>query len=513
MAASFRHFLQAGLDVPIPGLARLGLSSLVGKALESTARNRGPLAALESLVSGSHVGSDAAQTACVVQLQVLWDSAHRFGAAQLVRSAWQVELRNHVRNARNVASAGLRERREQMKGVMSRRPERPVLMSRGLYVWGGVGRGKSLLMDLFALSLGRKDETAPMALRQHYHEFSHALHLRLHALRQVGGAREAVAMAAAEVAQGPMTVLCLDEFQVTTIADAVILKSLFEALLSHNVMVVTTSNRPPEDLYRNGLNHMLYMPPFIRLIESKMGVHHIDASQDYRIIKAQADASLPQSIPDFLVGDEGVVRDRELFDAPARAALLSVAWGRTVKCSAVKDGIASFTFQEICGLPISAEDYMALVELNDVHTLVVTDIPCFSPEMHNEGRRFTNLVDCLYERQCRLLCTAAVKLEGLMDGLVSMRCLPTGPQVLSDCSAGMTDIRIAELDLADARMPEPDTYATMTEGQSVMGVMAAASASLEESGFSAQRCISRLREMGTAEYHAAHSTKWALASQ
>merc|ERR1711879_339172 len=125
--------------------------------------------------------------------------------------------------------------------------------------------------------------------------------------------------------------------------------------------------------------------------------------------------------------------------------------------------------------------------------------------LHNEARRFTNLVDCLYECQCRLLCTAAAGPEEIMADMISMSCLPSSPQVLTDCTAGMTDVRVAELDLADARLPQSDAYSGVdpTNTDSIMGVMSAASASLEESGFAASRCVSRLREMGTLGHRAA----------
>lgn len=503
---------RAASTIQMPGLSRLGLSASASKAVELVARSEGPARALEELVHSKHVSGDVAQTKCVVQLQLLWTAARSFAATQAAKAEWLRSLRACVRDARRNASSLPRDRREQVKHLLSDCPESPVLSSRGLYLWGGVGRGKSLLMDIFAASFGDIAGAQPVVVRQHYHEFMHSLHLRLHALRQVGAAREAVALAAKEVKRGHATVLCLDEFQVTSIADAVILRSLFEALLANDVIVVTTSNRPPADLYKDGLNHMLYMPPFIQLLEKRIGVHEIDASEDYREIKAQSDVASPKSKPDFQVVSSGTQCELTLAQGTGTADMLSVAWGRKVHCNALKDGSAWFTFDEICGLPVSAEDYMSLITLNNLHTLVVTGVPRFTLEMHNEARRFTNLVDSLYEHQCRLRCSAAAPPELLMADMMSMSCLPTGPQVLSDCSAGMTDVRIAELDLADTRLPQADAYSGVdpTNADTIMGVMSAASASLEESGFASIRCVSRLREMGTEEYHAAHRAKWTL---
>eukprot|EP00747_Dinoflagellata_sp_TGD_P053784 gnl/TRDRNA2_/TRDRNA2_148660_c0_seq1.p1 gnl/TRDRNA2_/TRDRNA2_148660_c0~~gnl/TRDRNA2_/TRDRNA2_148660_c0_seq1.p1 ORF type:complete len:515 (-),score=65.08 gnl/TRDRNA2_/TRDRNA2_148660_c0_seq1:93-1505(-) len=469
---------------------------------------------MEVLLSGGHLRADTAQSACIARLQVVWEAAQSFVAAQAAQSAWKGELRQNIRHSRSQLNESALQRRQQLQGLLACRPAPPVLTSQGVYLWGGVGRGKSLLMDIFATSFDGTNPAGINVSRQHYHEFMHALHQRLHALRQSGAAREAVATAAAEVRQGRATVLCLDEFQVTSIADAVILRSLFAGLLANGVMIVTTSNRPPEDLYKNGLNHMLYMPSFIHLLKTSVGVHHIDTPEDYRVQKAQADNShSSQTEPDFrIVSPETLSSDSTPTDGSQCGATLLVAWGRKILCNHVRDGNACFTFNELCGSPFSAEDYMALIEANRLHTLSVSGVPRFSPELHNEARRFTNLVDCLYERQCRLLCTAAAPPEELMADMASMRCLPSSPQVLTDCTAGMTDVRISELDLADARLPTSDAYSGVdpTNVDSVMGVMSAASASLEESGFAARRCVSRLQEMGTAEYRAAHHIKWIL---
>jgi len=494
-----------------PSLLRLGLSSSGWAALNGAAKSQGPAAALEILRSRGHLQDDVAQSRCIANLQELWEAANSFLAVDAAQSAWRGELRQRIRHSR-LFEPSVQGRRQQCLGLLTRRPERPVPIRRGVYLWGGVGRGKSLLMDIFAMSLNGIHAAETTVVRQHYHEFMHTLHQRLHALRQVGAAREAVAIAAAQVKQGRVTVLCLDEFQVTSIADAVILRSLFDGLLANDVMIVTTSNRPPRDLYKNGLNHMLYMPSFIHLLESVVGVHHIDAEEDYRVRKEQADTPVSQTHPDFFV----VSPENTSGSTPAGGSdcgnALVVAWGRKIHCKSVTDGVARFAFNEICGSPLSAEDFMALIELNHIHTLSVSGVPRFGPELHNEARRFTNLVDCLYESQCRLLCTAAVRPEELMVDMASMSCLPSSPQVLTDCTAGMADVRIAELDLADARVPKPDAYSGVdpTYVDSVMGVMSAASASLEESGFAAKRCVSRLREMGTAEYRAGHRIRWAL---
>lgn len=507
-----RGFTSASLG-RIPGLSRLGLAAEERVELETSACNAGPAAALARLVNRDHIRPDGAQTSCAAKLQELWTGARELATARAEHASWQRAVRSELRSVRQSSEARTsRERRELIHHLITRRPGQPELSYRGLYLWGGVGCGKSLLMDLFVASMG-SDDVGLTVMRQHYHDFMHALHKRLHALRQIGAAREAVAIAAAEIRQGFATVLCLDEFQVTTLADAVILKALFEALLANDVIVLLTSNRPPDELYQNGLNHMLYMPAFIRLLESSVSIHKLESSHDYRMSKMQRDSAAAECAEDFVVTSaEEAHRHFAEFEMDGAAASLSIAWGRTMRCRCVHEGSAFFSFDDICGAPFSAEDYMLLLEAHGIHTLVVTGIPRLGPELHNEARRFTNLVDCLYEHQCRLRCTAAAPPQELMLGMTAMKYVQASPESFEHCTAGMTDVRIAEVDLADVRLPEPSAYAQRTTDptntDTLMGVMSAASASLEESGFAARRCVSRLYEMGTKEYHAAHFKKW-----
>lgn len=509
MAVSLRRAFASTSFGRIPGLCRLGLSVKECTELETAACNAGPAEALARLVDHNRIRSDRAQATCVASLQEVWAGARGFAAAQAEYCSWRSAARSELRVAR---LRTLRERRELIQRMVAHPPTHPKLIHRGLYIWGGVGCGKSFLMDLFAASLGGDDD-GPVVVRQHYHDFMYALHKRLHELRQIGAAREAVAIAAAEIRQGFATVLCLDEFQVTALADAVILKILFEALLANDVIVVVTSNRPPDKLYENGLNHMFYMPAFINLLESRISIHKLESSHDYRMFKMQQGGGPAKSAANFVVTSaeeaHGYFAECEVEGA---AASLSVAWGRTMYCRCVHEGSAFFGFDDICGTPFSAEDYMALLEVQGIHTLVVTGIPRFGPELHNEARRFTNLVDCLYEHQCMLRCTALAPPQELMLGMTAMKFAKASPQSFEHCTAGMTDVRIAEIDLADTRLPEPNAYAKAatdpTNTNTVMGVMSAASASLEESGFAARRCVSRLYEMDTQEYYAAHVQKW-----
>ncbi|CAE8604743.1 unnamed protein product [Polarella glacialis] len=306
-------------------------------------------------------------------------------------------------------------------------------------MWGDVGRGKSLLMDILVAALEGDNQDGPMVLRLHHHDFMRQIHERLHAFRQLGASREAVQLAAKEFAnRGRPYILCLDEFQITNIADAVILRSLFEALMANDVMVVMTSNRPPADLYKDGLNHMMYMPPFRQLLETTIGVHHIDAPQDYRAAKAAAESANGQAgeaEANYMVLPTAAGALEEAFERASGSTLekagscqLAVSWGRRLECPAAHAGVSWFSFSQLCATALSADDYSVLLQKNAIHTLVLSDVPRFALEQHNEARRFTNLVDCLYEHQGRLICTAEAPLDSLMAEMEILSHVPLTTQ-------------------------------------------------------------------------------------
>eukprot|EP00442_Polarella_glacialis_P055555 CAMPEP_0115166590 /NCGR_PEP_ID=MMETSP0227-20121206/74204_1 /TAXON_ID=89957 /ORGANISM="Polarella glacialis, Strain CCMP 1383" /LENGTH=315 /DNA_ID=CAMNT_0002579133 /DNA_START=21 /DNA_END=969 /DNA_ORIENTATION=- len=287
--------------------------------------------------------------------------------------------------------------------------------------------------------------------------------------------------------------------------------------MANDVMVVMTSNRPPADLYKDGLNHMMYMPPFRQLLETTIGVHHIDAPQDYRAAKAAAESANGQAAAGAL--EEAFERASGSTLEKAGSCQLAVSWGRRLECPAAHAGVSWFSFSQLCATALSADDYSVLLQKNAIHTLVLSDVPRFALEQHNEARRFTNLVDCLYEHQGRLICTAEAPLDSLMAEMEILSHVPLTTQPAMGIAGSEVSLRKhgdVTFAVSDKSPCRPDSFATEVsdptqESDGAAGVMSVALVSLQESGFAARRCVSRLREMGTAEYLSAHRARWGTA--
>ena len=271
----------------------------------------------------------------------------------------------------------------------------------GVYLWGGVGRGKSMLMDLAFAHLAITPRR-----RVHFHEFMIETHERLRAARESedGDPIEPVAEAIADEAR----LLCFDEMQVNNPADAMILSRLFGKLLERGVKVVTTSNRPPGDLYQDGINRELFVP-FIGLIERELAVVEINGPTDYRLDRLAgvevwhvpngpaASAALSQA---FFQLTDYPVEDR----ARVPAEDLKVGGGRTLHVPKSLKGVAVFSFRRLCGEARGAPDYLAIARR--FHTVILVGIPVMGRELRNEAARFVTLIDELYEHKVKLLAAA-----------------------------------------------------------------------------------------------------------
>ena len=267
----------------------------------------------------------------------------------------------------------------------------------GLYIWGGVGRGKSMLMDLFVETLER---TGVAVRRVHFHAFMQEIHAAMHRARKTG-VEDAIAPVAADVA-ARVKVLAFDEMQITDITDAMIVGRLFEALFAAGVVVVTTSNRVPDDLYKDGLNRQLFIP-FLDLLKERMVVWELASTTDYRQNRLEgAQVYFTPINAEARAAIDAVWAD--LTGGPATPLTLHVK-GREVEIPAFRNGVARATFYDLCGKPLGAADYLALAETAKV--LVLEDVPRLSRSNFNEARRFVTLIDALYEAQVRLICSAA----------------------------------------------------------------------------------------------------------
>jgi cell division protein ZapE len=290
----------------------------------------------------------------------------------------------------------------------------PPAPPRGLYIWGDVGRGKSMLMDMFF-------EEAPVAAktRVHFNAFMVQIHARIHEERQRAGTSDPIAPVAREIAEATR-LLCFDEFQVTDVADAMILGRLFEQFFERGVVIVATSNSPPDRLYEGGLNRQLFLP-FIAEFKVRLDIVELNGPVDYRLQRMSG-----LTVYLYPLGPEA---DRamdaawlRLTDQPTGAPTHLTVLGRTLPVPQAARGVARFDFTELCARPLAAADFLAIAHA--FHTVMIDHIPRLGPEQRNEARRFVLLIDTLYDEGVKLICSAADAPEQLYvagDGVDAFR--------------------------------------------------------------------------------------------
>src|SRR4051812_47637770 len=283
--------------------------------------------------------------------------------------------------------------------LFGRKAEAP----KGLYIWGDVGRGKTLLMDMFFA-----EAQVAKKRRAHFNSFMVDVHARIHAERQRAGSSDPIPVVARDLAE-QARLLCFDEFQVTDVADAMILGRLFDRLFAEGVTIVATSNTPPDRLYEGGLNRQLFLP-FIEEIKQRLDVVELNGPTDYRLqrlsgvkvyltpLGREADAAMNQA---WL----------RLTDTKYGRAVNLTVLGRKLFVPLAARGVARFTFNDLCVNPLAAPDYLAIAE--EFHTVLLDHIPHLTPEMRNEARRFIVLIDTLYDEGVKLICSAAAPPEAL----------------------------------------------------------------------------------------------------
>ncbi|MBN2753108.1 MAG: AFG1 family ATPase [Rhodospirillaceae bacterium] len=283
---------------------------------------------------------------------------------------------------------------------------------RGVYIWGDVGRGKSMLMDMFFAAL-----TSHAKRRVHFHAFMREVHEQLHALRRSPHtfAKADMVDPLSEVARlisQNVWVLCLDELEVQDIGDAMIVGRLFDALTTRGVVVVTTSNRPPKDLYKDGLQREKFLP-FIDLILARLDVLHLSALRDYRLGRLKGER--------LYLSPLGPETDEELDriflhlagSVVPHPATIPVK-GREVAVPRAAGSIAWFRFSDICAKALGATDYMEIAAR--YQAVVIAGIPRMGEAMAAEARRFVTLVDVFYDHRVKLMCSAEVLPSDLYSG-------------------------------------------------------------------------------------------------
>jgi cell division protein ZapE len=335
-----------------------------------------PQRAYQDLVASGKINADPAQARAMALLSTLGEDLLSY-SEQMGKQGWAARL-------------GI--------GTKKRKPPK------GLYLWGGVGRGKSMVMDLFFDHVAIENKQ-----RVHFHAFMQEVHRRIHAFREaqkagkVSDSKDPLPPLARVIAERAW-LLCFDEFHVSDIADAMILGRLFEALLAEGVVIIATSNRHPKDLYKDGLQRDRFLP-FIDVLMDKMNVLEVQAARDYRLERLQKmDAYLTPSGP---VADQKLEQDFESLTVgfQAQSATLDVN-GRTVEVAKTAEGVAFVDFDEMCAKPLGPGDYLALA--SRFHTLLLRDVPKLGPANRNEAKRFVTLIDALYEAKVNFICSAAV---------------------------------------------------------------------------------------------------------
>jgi cell division protein ZapE len=289
---------------------------------------------------------------------------------------------------------------------------------RGVYLWGGVGRGKTLLMDLFfasvseRASMSARHDSPRTAERSHFYHFMRDVHEALGEIKQHADPLDLVAQRLSERTR----VICLDEFFVADIADAMILAGLFDGLFRRGVTLVATSNVPPQDLYKDGLQRQRFLPA-IELIRTNVEVKHLDGGIDYRLRQLER---APTYMDSRSTGTQAALQERfaALTGAVAEAGAIKESTltieGRELRAVMWSPGTAWFEFTELCEGPRSQNDYIELAHL--FHTIFISNIPTFGPEDEDAARRFIMLIDELYDRGVKTVVSAVAAPPALYHG-------------------------------------------------------------------------------------------------
>ncbi len=337
----------------------------------------GPLSAYRALVAAGELASDLSQEHAAKRLQTLWEA-----------------LRGYDPTPARPPGSSLLSRFRRRKTA---EPLAPEGTPKGLYLVGEVGRGKSMLMDLFF-------ETAEVARKQriHFHRFMQTSHARVFAWKRANPDGTDPIPPLADTIAREAALLCFDEFQVNDIADAMILGRLFQALFARGVVVVATSNVAPDDLFKGQPGRDAFLP-FIALIKQRLDVVMMDAGRDFRRERMRgmrtwyvpADAFSRRALDEAFAALTG--------GAEPRPVTLIVT-GRELVVPAVAEGVARFDFSQLCGTPLGPGDYLAIA--TNFHTLVLDGIPRLSPDNYDVARRFINLIDTLYDQRVKLIASA-----------------------------------------------------------------------------------------------------------
>lgn len=366
------------------------------------------------------------------------------------------------------------------KGAQSAIKDIPADLPRGLYLYGDVGSGKTMLMDLFYDTLPKSVKSKT---RIHFHNFMQDVHKRLHKMKmEHGNDIDAVPFVAADIAEQG-NVLCFDEFQCTDVADAMILRRLLESLMSHGVVLVTTSNRVPDELYKNGIQRESFIPA-INLLNSRLHVINLDSPTDYRKIPRP-----PSGVYHTPLDAHATSHAEKWFrflgdpESPEPHSEVQSVWGREIFVPRVSGRCAWFTFKELLGKATGAADYIELTRNYDA--FIVTDVPGMTYRERDIARRFITFLDAVYEAHAKLVLTTEKPLTQLF---LSAQELEESIQKEGDATSEKPSASEA---VKDAMENMNTNIEQLKEANVFSG---------DEERFAFIRALSRLTEMGSKEW-------------
>ncbi|KAL4902820.1 hypothetical protein BDW74DRAFT_157660 [Aspergillus multicolor] len=449
-------------------LATVAAATATSPVEGSAGASGGPLVEYNARVEQGRLRDDPYQRQIIEQLQDLYERLKSYHAPAVVRPS--------------IESLDAPEKKSSFFGsLFSKAPAKPETkipedLPKGLYMYGDVGCGKTMLMDLFY-------ETLPPNIlsksRIHFHNFMQDIHKRMHVIKmKFGNDFDALPLVAAEIAE-KSSVLCFDEFQCTDVADAMILRRLLESLMSHGVVLVTTSNRHPDDLYLNGIQRESFIP-CITLLKTVLTVINLNSPTDYRKIPRP-----PSGVYHHPLGPEAEQHAQKWFDYlgdpindPPHPATQEV-WGRKINVPLASGKAAKFSFQQLIGAATGAADYLELVR--NYEAFIVTDVPGMNLHQRDLARRFITFIDAVYESRAKLVLTTATPLTNLFISE-------------SEVKTSLDD-NGEHTDLSDAMRMMMDDL-----GLSMKALKTSSIFSGDEERFAFARALSRLSEMGSKEW-------------